>query len=224
MALGIQELVSRLRAVLPTHWFPDDAPVLDSVLSGLAWGWSEFFGSLDYVEAQARIATATGVWLDAIAQDFLGSNLVRRTGQPDDDFRRLIRAELFRERATRAAIRAVLEDLTGRTPAIFEPANPTDTGGYGGNSDGGGAFAYGAAGGWGSLALPFQAFVTAFRPAGAGIASVAGYGEFTGGYGVGVIEYASLGMIAGRVTDNDINRAVASVLPASAICWTRISS
>ena len=45
-----------------------------------------------------------------------------------------------------------------------------------------------------------------------------------GGYGEGTIEYASLEMVQGQVTDDDIYAAVADVLPVAAIGWTRITN
>jgi hypothetical protein len=219
-----KDLTARLRAVLPLRWFPDEAPVLDTVLSGLASGWTRLFDLLAYARAQARIATATEEWLDLIAVDFFGQGLKRGRQQSDTDFRQRIRAELLRERGTRYGLQSVLRDLTGREPSIFEPANPRDAGGYRGSSGNGGGVAYGIAGGWGSLALPYQAFVTAYRQPAAGIAAVAGWGASAGAYGGGCIEYASVAMIAGRVTDADINQAIVSVLPANAVCWVRISS
>jgi hypothetical protein len=131
---------------------------------------------------------------------------------------------LFRERGTRGAIVSVLQDLTGQAPLVFEAARPTDTGGYGSAEGGCGGIGYGRAGGWGSLCLPFQCFVTAYRPPGSGIATVDGWGGNTGGYGQGAIEYASLAMIQGQMTDDDIYSAVAGVLPVAAIAWTRISN
>jgi hypothetical protein len=219
-----QDMLARLRAVLPTRWFPDTAPVLDGVLSGLASGWSWAYQQLQYVVAQTRVATATDVWLDIIANDFFGSRVARRSGQGDAAFRLRIQLELFRERSTRAAIVSVLRELTGRAPLVFEPARPTDTGGYASLHGSGGGVGYGAAGGWGSLALPFQCFVTAYRPAGSGIAAVCGWGGSVGGYGLGAIEYASLEMVQGQVTDDDIYTAVAAVLPVAAVGWTRITN
>lgn len=219
-----QDMLYRLKAVLPARWFADSSPVLDGLLAGLVWAWQWLFGLVDFAREQTRIATASGTWLDIIAQDFFGVRLARRAGQLDDAFRRRIQLELLRERGTRAAIVAVLRDLTGRAPAIFEPARTTDTGGYGSLDGGGGGLGYGSVGGWGSLELPFQCFVTAYRPHGSGIAAVAGWGSLAGGYGQGAIEYASLAMVAGQVTDSDIYAAIAGVLPVSAIAWTQISN
>ena len=107
----------------------------------------------------------------------------------------------------------MLTDLTGRSPVIFEPARPADTGAYAGPT-----LAYGTAGGWGSVVLPFQCFVTAHRPHGSGIATLAGYGT------PGPLARAELDMVTGQVTDTDIMAAIASVLPAGATAWTQITN
>lgn len=217
------DMLGRLRAVLPTRWFPDNAPVLDGLLGGLASGWSWAYAQLQYVKIQTRIATATDVWLDIIAQDFFGARLARRFGQDDAAFRDKIKQELFRERGTRAAIIAALEDLTARAPNIFEPARSADTGGYSSLAGAGGGLAYGTAGGWGSLTLPHQCFITAYRPLGIGIASICGWNQVAGGYGSGIIEYTNLEMVQGQVTDREIYAAVADVLPVATIGWVRIT-
>jgi hypothetical protein len=211
------DMFGRIKAVLPSRWFADSTPVLDGLLSGLAWAWSWAYSLLLYVKTQTRIATATDVWLDVIASDFFGSRIQRRPGQGDAAFRVLIQSNLLREHGTRQAIISAVSDLTGRAPSVFEPMRTTDTGGYAL-----GGFGFGTAGGWGSMALPFQCFVTAFRPIGSGIASVSGWGEPTGAYGAGSIEYASLAMLQGQVTDGDIAGAVAGVLPVAAIAWLSI--
>ena len=134
-------MVARMRAVIPVRWFPDEAPILNGVLSGLGAAWAWAFDLLSHVKAQTRLATASGVWLDVIAQDFCGARLMRRGGEGDDAFRNRIRRELLRERGTRSAVVAVLEDLTGRTPDVFEPGLTSDTGGYNSAAGGGGASA-----------------------------------------------------------------------------------
>jgi hypothetical protein len=197
------DMLARIKAVLPTRWFADDTPILDGLLSGVAWGWAWVYSLYSYVQAQTRIATASDVWLDVIADDFFGSKLQRRSGQSDDAFRLLIESSL----------------LSGRPPDVFEPIRTTDTGGYASAGLG-----YGVAGGWGSTALPFQCFVTAYRPFDSGIALVSGWGGAAGAYGTGALEYASLAMVQGQVTDQDINAAIAGVLPVATIAWTRISN
>lgn len=207
------DMLARLRAVLPQRWFADDTPVLDAVLSGLAAAWSGLYSLLQTVSAQARIATASAQFLDMVSVDFFAGALPRRTGEGDAAFRVRIDRELLRERGTRAAITTVLTDLTGRAPAIFEPARAADTGAWATGSLG-----YGVAGAWGSLSLPFQCFVTAYRPVGTGIATVGGYST------AGVHEYADLDWIVVPVGDADIFAAVAGVMPAASIAWTQISS
>jgi hypothetical protein len=213
-----QDMLSRLKATLPSRWFADSTPVLDGLLTGLAAIWSWLYAALAYTKAQTRIATATDSFLDAITTDFFGPRLPRRPAEPDAAFRPRIQRELLRARDTRAAVIAVLTDLTGRLPHVFEPTRPADTGAWCG------PLGYGVAGGWGSLMLPFQCFVTAYRAQGSGIANVTGYGQPAGGYGHGAIEYASLSMLTGEITDADITQSIASVMPVSTIAWTRVSN
>jgi hypothetical protein len=207
------DIVTRLKATLPTRWFPDTTPVLDAVLAGLAKAWAALYTLLAEVRLQSRITTATGRFLDGAAADFFGTRLPRRLTETDDAFRTRIKTALLRDHVTRGALSTALQDLTGRTPVIFEPARITDTGAYNTSTSG-----YGVAGAWGSLALPFQVFVTAYRPRGTGIANIAGYG--TGG----PIARASLSQISGTATDSDIMTAITSVLPAASIAWTRITN
>lgn len=212
------DMLARLKAVLPVRWHGEAGPTLDAVLAGLAEGWAWLHGMLATVRAQARIATATGTALDMAAADFFGPRLTRRRVQGDAAFRAAIRRELLRERATRPALIAALRDLTGRAPAVFEPRRPGDTGGWGAGAG------WGAAGGWGSLALPYQCFVTAYRPQGSGIAGLGGWGAGAGGWGGGAVAWASLSMLEGQVTDADIMAATAAVLPQGAVAWVRIGS
>jgi hypothetical protein len=201
-------------------------PDLDGLLAGIAWMWSWVYALWSYARLQTRIATAADAFLDMISLDFFGVGVVpRRSSEPDDSFRARIKRNLLRPRGTRAAMISALTDLTGRPPTIFEPRNAGDTGAYGHlGSPTVTGLAYNAAGGYGSLALPFQAFITAYRPIGQGIANVGGYGTEVGGYGVGALEYASPSLITGSVTDQDIYDEVARTMPAAAIGWTRISS
>ena len=230
------DMLGRLKALLPARWFPgpdgtgaSQSPILDGVLSGVAWMLSWEFSLLSFVKLQTRIATATDVFLDIIALDFFGPDFTR-DGQSDAGFRARILASLFAQRVTRAALVARLVALTGQTPVIFEPANTTDTGGWGtpGMAAGTG-FGYGVAGGWGNLDLPFQFFVTAFRPAGQGISNVAGWGNIAsgaigmpGGYSFGALEYADVSLLADQITDATILAAIVDTIPIATIAWTRI--
>lgn len=211
------DMAARLRRLLPARWFADAAPVRDALLDGLAAVWEAMHAQVGFARRQTRIATASGAWLGLIAQDLFGPRLPRRRREEDAAYAARIRAALLRPRATRAAVSARLTELTGRAPVIFEPAYPADTGAWGI------ATGYGAAGGWGSLALPFQSFVTAFRPHGTGIGNVAGWNSPAGGYGIGAVEYADLAMISGQVTDAEIHAAIAETLPVAGIAWTRVT-
>ena len=185
------DMLARIKAVLPARWFPDATPLLDGVVTGLAEAGAWLYALLATVKLQTRLKTATGGFLDMIAQDYFGGRLPRRTGQSDDSFRVRIETELFRDRGTRGAVIEVLNYLTGRSPVVFEPARPADTCAWGM------ALGYGVAGGWGSLMLPFQCFVTAYRPTNQGI---------------------------DPVSDDDIMAAIAGVTPVAAIAWVRISN
>ena len=211
------DMLARLASLLPLRWFPQTAPVLSALLAGLADGWAWLYAMLQYVMLQTRIATATDTFLDLVSQDCFAAALPRRPGESDAAFRARIQRALLAPRATRPAMLAVLTGLTGRVPVIFEPARPADTGAYGI------ALGYGVAGGWGSLKLPFQGFITAFRPLDAGVPLVAGWGSGAGGWGRGAIEYASNVMVQAQVPDSDILAAVAATMPVATVGWTRIS-
>lgn len=215
-----QDFISRIKAVLPGGWFRDETPILDGVLAGVSWALAAAYSLADYARKQCRIATATDGFLDLIAFDYFGGKLPRKLQELDEVYRLRILAALFPEKGTRRGLIRTLEILTGRTPWVFEPARPADTGGY---SVGG--VGYGVAGGYGSLEMPNQAFVIAYRPIGQGIPNIAGYGVPSGGYGVASqAMYASLALVQGAVTDADIMAAIDSVKPAATTVWTQIQS
>lgn len=221
MATGDQaDIVFRLKAALPNGWFQDATPILDAVLNGIAWPLARIYSLTNYARQQTRVATATDGFLDLISFDFFGALLPRFLQESDSAFVTRIKAQLFLERATRHGLIRALQILTGRTPLVFEPANPFDTSGW--NQ---GTFAYNTAGGWGNLSLPYQAFVTAYRPNGQGIPNIAGWGNPQGALNTGSqAEYVNPDMIAGAITDASIYALIASVQPEGTIVWTRISS
>ena len=233
MATGDQaDFLVRLKAVLPEGWFPDETPVLDAVLSGPAYAWSWVWSLTTYAYQQTRLLTATEAFLDILAVDFFGTSISRRDGETDETFRARLKRTLLKPKATRAAIVAAVTDITGNVPTVVEPANPADCGGYGSVSvSGGGGVAYGLAGAYGSLNLPFQMFVTVSRPVGTGIPAVSGYSSPAAGYGsvgtpavgYGPLEYASLDQVRG-VSDDDIYASIAAVQPAATMVWTRITN
>ena len=153
---------ARIRRVLPTGWFAEEGrtPVLDALLAAFGLVHAQTSVWVAYARLQTRLATATDDFLDGIAADFTGIAISRETGETDTAFRARIQAAVLRPRDTRAALALALTNLTGHAPAIFEPADASDTGGYGV----GAALAYGVSGGYGSRSLPYQAFVTVYRP------------------------------------------------------------
>jgi hypothetical protein len=217
------DILRRIKATLPTRWFGQNTPILDLVLTSLSSGWVGLFNLLNYVRAQTRISTAFYIWLDIIAKDYFGYRLRRRQSETDSSFRRRICIELLRDRCTRKSVCNLLQDLTGRVPVIFEPTNPRDTGCYGSlTSIGTGMSGYGCFGGWGSLNLPFQVFVRAFRPIAAGVAMVNGWGGAIGAYGTGSCEYVSLGMSSSQAEDGEVYESVRGVAPIGTIIWLSI--
>jgi hypothetical protein len=208
---SISDFIRRMQLVLPTRWFADSAPVAAAVLGGLGTAWAWIYQLIQTVRALARIASASGTFLDLISTDFFGASLPRWQNEGDAGFLKRIQNEMLRPRATRAALALALSELTGRAPVIFEPVRPEDTGGY---TLGG--VGYGVAGGWGNLCLRHTSFVTAWRPLGAGIAYVAGYG--TGG----PLAYGDLSQVAAPVSDASIFAQAAAVIPAGHTAWMRL--
>lgn len=221
MATGDQsDFLSRIKSTLP-RWFADTTPILDALILGLSQAWANIYTLFLYAKLQTRIKTASDGWLDVIAGDFFGTRIARKSNQTDASFRAAIIANLFRERATRAGLIRVLTDLTGRAPIVIEPQQPADCGAYGIPTSG-----YGVAGYYGSVLLPSQCFVIAYRPLSAGIPNIAGYGTPPAAYGVASQggEYAGLSMIQGQVLDADIYAAISSVKPVGTAIWTTIKS
>lgn len=212
------DMRARLKQVLPQRWFADEAPVLEALLGGLAHAWSGLYALLAQVKAQTRLMTACGVFLDLAARDYFGVALPRRLGEADAAYGSRLRASLIAPRATRAGLAQALLTLTGRAPQIFEPRNAADTGGYNVN------LGYNCAGGYGSMNLPYQLFVTAYRPHDVPAGKAGGYNVGPGGYGAGLLAYATAGELAGTIGDDEIYACIAAVCPAACIAWANISN
>lgn len=225
MAIGDQtDMTARLKAMLPSAWFSSTAPIKDATLAGIGWMFAQIYALAVYVKLQGRVSTATDVFLDIAALDYTGTRVTRRLQEGDESFRPRLMASLLPSGATRAALQSRLMALTGTMPAIFEPTQPMDTGAYGY-----GGLGYGVVGGYGTLTLPFQAFVSVKRPVSQGVPYWAGYdGNAStppyapGGYGVGLLAYSDIAQAFGGVTDADIYDAIADVQPLGAIAWTKI--
>lgn len=205
------DMLSRLRDALPRGWFPLHAPVLDVVLTSGAWSSAWLYMLIDHARAQMRLGTATGNNLEMIAFDFFGDTLPRRESETDDAYRARVTRELFRPRATRPAMVAILTELTGVAPRILEPQRPADTLVYG-------RTAYGR-GRYGSYRLPYQCFIEVTRPVSNGVARIRGYRR--GAYGH--TPYSSRAEAFTYISDDDIYAAIARTKAEGTICWTRIS-
>jgi len=164
MSTGDQaDFARRLRALLPTGWFPpapaagetEQAPVMNGILQGFgsvfAWIWGLFTG----VDAATRLATCTGAFVDMFADDYFGVGLFpRATSETDAAYIARIRAALIATRNTRAAISAAVQGVTGTAPTIIEPMKADDTHALGSTSApaAGGGYGYGTPGlAYGSL-------------------------------------------------------------------------
>lgn len=213
---------SRMRLDLPRGWFAPEGqtPVLDGILAALGWSHEQACAWRLYVSEQDRLATVSDIFLDLYALDFLGTSLARNPSESNASFRTRIRAAILQPRATRAAITNALTVLTGTAPVLIEPFNPSDCGGYGT-----GALGYGAAGAYGSLRMPAQVLVTAYRPPLPlpAFSGLGGYGSPTSGYGVGAADYISVTSETG-VTDADIYSAVHSVMAAGVVAWIELEN
>lgn len=207
----LNDCIYRMKAVLPSSWFPALAavgsttttPILDGVAAGGAYTLSWLYSLIGYVSAQDRRSTATGPFLDILGYDFLQGNVLRRPGEIDTAWATRIGWEINDPKVTRHAIIKRLTDLTGRAPRILEPPRAPDAGSYAtiSSSTSGLAFYGGAAPGWyGSLSRPYQVFVTAYRP------------------------LTAMGIPAGTVPDADIYATVAAAIPAATIGWVAISN
>jgi hypothetical protein len=213
------DILRRIKALLPFRWFPDSTPILDALLSGPAWALSLVYSLIQYAKLQTRIATATDGFLDLISYDFFGNTLPRKSQEMDAPFRKRILATLLQEKGTRAGMIKALTALTGRAPIIFEPARPADTGGWNAPNWG-----WSRAGCWGSLLLPAQVFITAFRPLGSGIPNVIGWGGTAGGWSTpSQFKWSNLSQIQGSVTDLDIYALIAAMKPEGVRAWVNIT-
>lgn len=206
------DIAARLKRALP-RWFgyvADLQPVRDAFVAGIAAALAPLHALITFTRDQARVATATGGWLELAAFDFFGDDFPRLLNESDASYSRRIRQEVLRERQTRNAIDKAVFDLTGIHPEIWEGHYAPVCGGYGTP-----ALAYGVAGLYGSLRAPFHVIVTMPEPTGFGIPNRGGWGTVLGGYGVGNFSFVDESLITGTgATAADILRALDRVRAA----------
>ena len=70
MATGdSNDIVTRVKMLIPFRWFSWVAPLRDAILGGLADSAAWCYSWLVYIKQQSRIATSTGPFLDLISYD-----------------------------------------------------------------------------------------------------------------------------------------------------------
>lgn len=241
MATGdSDDMLGRLKSLIPYRWFANVAPIRDAVLGGVADSLAWCYSYVDYARLQTRLKTATGVWLDIAALDFLGLRFRRKKGQADASFSIALRKEIFRERATRPGMYAAVHDLTQTYVKIFEAFNPQDTGGFGAQW----ALSEDASA-WGSTNYPWTMFITAQVPLGAGIPYLSGLNDAPSGFlGAsapdpwapqfspefggsvytigGDFALADITKVTGLVTNQDIYDTINATRAAGITCWVNI--
>ena len=256
MAAGDQQdMTTRLLGQTPDGWFPSVAPRLYAVLQGPAAMLSAAYGLLAFVKAQGRVSSAQGAFLDLAARDFFGDRLPRLLYEQDEAYAARIKFNLTAPRGTKPGMMEMLTELTGRPPIIFQPNDPRQTGGLAtpSNFRAGGSlpFALGGAGAAGSgalgtLTMPAQVMITAYRPT-TGLAVYGYYGglaspsNFSAGLGVGLAtpsnfaagQVTSGGQVSsfalvnpntvpGELTDDDIYQQIADWTAAGYVSWVRL--
>ena len=212
-AIGTQaDFFARLKALIPRSWFKS-SPNFDATLQGAAFALAQLYALLMYARQQMRIRSAVDGFLDVVSNDYFGPTVPRLTQEGDASFRNRILANLFVKGPTRRDMADVLMLLTGRVPTIFEPGTANDSGCYDG------AAFFDAWGGWGDP-LPYQCFVTAYRPA-VGDTSLGEYDTVREWLDVG--GYYSDAQ-AESVGDTAIYAAVESTRALGTTVWLRIAN
>jgi hypothetical protein len=242
------DFAGRLLRLLPSGWFPAVAPRLLAVLQAPAMMFSLIYGLLVFAKAQQRVASASGAFLDLAAQDYFGSTSPRLEYELDPAYAARIRYNMTAPRGTLSGMTSMLEQLTGNSPAIFQPNNVVQTGGWATESNpgaGGGVFAFydetgeSGAGLWGSMALPCQIFVTIEAPL-TGYYSFAELGGVStqnlpatgGGYGFasqsmpaaggGRLAFIDPDSVPGAITNSIIYQQIAEWMAVGYVAWTQI--
>lgn len=124
----VQRLTDQLIELVPPSWTSVEAKrrggVFWTLMTAIATIFSLVKIVIGQVKAQFRLATATGVYLDAYAQDYFGTGteraLPRQINETDDAYRGRIRAEILRQKATKPGIRRAVSEVTGASPIIVE--------------------------------------------------------------------------------------------------------
>ncbi len=226
MATGDQnDIFGRLNSLLPSRWFVGSTPIKDAVMTGIAAVFSQTYGLYAYAKLQTRISTLTDGWIDTAAADYFGTGLTRNLGESDAAYLARVKANLLAPRTARPAMVTVLARLTGRVPTIWEPNNPADMGAMNAPKSPG----YCGVARFGSMAVPFNALILAFRPmvtgqvsAGAAFSNAPKLSAMNTPLSQGYT--GSLGSQSSSATDAAIYAAVNATRPAASVVGVSISN
>ena len=129
-----EQWAQRLVNTQPAQWFSDTAKNPGGVLYSICMAFGQVFTGLQQglllgYDA-SYIQTAVGTYLDTVAQDFFGTEVVRAPGEPDASFAARIMAGLLQPAATWGAMNSALTAFSGASPTIIEPWDCSETGNY----------------------------------------------------------------------------------------------
>lgn len=214
-----QDFAQRLAGLLPAGWYPaaqvgdGTNPVLDATLLAAGGALAQLWTLLTYVQTQTRLGTATEANLDVIARDFLGSEIVRKASESDDEFRGRIRQAIFAPRVTREALSQNIEALTGTKPTIVIPSSANDTGAWDTPHT---AWDVGL---WGSEDMPRDVFVTVTLPPGGGVPNVMGWD--VGAWDTPETAWTDDSMAVVGISEQDVYDVINRTRPVNVRVWVR---
>lgn len=196
---------------MPPSWFKDASADEQALLGGPASSGAFIYALNAYAKAQTRLQTTMDGFLDLAAWDLFGVRFGRLPSESDAAFLARILLEIKRERATRNGIIQAVKDLTGIAPILIEPSNPADTWAW--------DLSYWDVNNLGSTDLRNQIFITAYRPAGGGIANWPGW-DFA--YWDANYYWVDQSMVAAPVSDAQIYAQIAATVAAGVTAWVQI--
>lgn len=121
MAVTKEDIKKRLYSYFPHSWFRENNTNINIILEGMAVVAYWIYTFQEAARKELRIKTAANGILDLISQDFYDGYIERNSGESDEDFKLRILSNLLREKATRPAMEAAIEYVTGYKPLIIEP-------------------------------------------------------------------------------------------------------
>lgn len=228
MATGdTSDILSRLQSYMPRGWFGDwsEAPIITGLLTGIASVFNTVYLLVMFFSAQTRLDTSTGGWIDIWASDFLGTSLPQEANESDASYIARIKLVIFAAKGTRPAMETALTNLTGRAPIIFEPSRPLDSGCMGLNT---GVASFCGVSRMGSIAAPFSALITVYRPLVSGGSAGAAYSNAPAWSAMAApLSHGYTGSLADETTaatDDDIYNVINAVRPISTYIGVAITN